>query len=348
MRLTAASLLVLAGHQVSGRIWGGSGSQKVLAPLNFKSNPSSVSMSRESEGRSLGFEGESVMASDWFSMDPFHAAGWGSGWPKVEDQPKRKKVAETINAAIPAKDMGGGKSKEMSKEFEIVPNLTEASQLKSLEKGGNLENWKTLKSGTFSSKVKSGGKLTNLKLHRDSDRRPENSKPESENINEVSNYLRKVCQSTNSRDVVELCEKMQINVRDFRQPPSRKFHPSELLTIDWRQVLKDAMKKRNKERLLEIERRVVAAEETEKHLFFHPHGFKRRKAAVGMVDSIRGAFINLISPLSARGGRKHQLSPWEEKHSLRKSFRINPTNSRKRFQQPNRIAKVSGTKNNLI
>ena len=348
MRLTAALLMGLAGHQVSGRIWGGSGSQKVLPPFNFKSNPSSVSTSRELEGRSLGFEGESVMASDWFSMDPFHASGWGSGWPKVEDQPKSRKVAETMNAVLTAKDMGGGKSKEMSKEFEIVPNLTEASQLGSREKGGNLENWKTLKSGTFSRKVKSGGKLTNLKLHRDSDRRPETSKPELEKINEVSNYLQKVCQSTNSRDVMELCEKMQIEVRDFRQPPTRKFHPSELLTVDWRQVLKDAMKKRNEERLLEIKRKVVAERETEKHLFFHPHGFKRRKAAVGMVDSIRGAFINLISPLSGRGAQKHQLSPWEEKHSLKKSFRINPTNLRKRFQQPNRIAKVSGTKNNLI
>ena len=350
MRLVTALLVGLAGHQVESRIWGGSASQKVKAP-NFKSNLSSdISINRELEGRSFGFEGESVMASDWFSMDPFHGAGWGSGWPKVEsEKPKSRKVAaETINA-VPAKEMGGGKSKEMSQEFEIVPNLTEAPELGSREEnGGNLENWKTLKSGTFSSKVKSRGKLTNLKLHRDSNRRPENSKAELEKNNEVSNYLRKVCQSTKSRDVVELCQEMQIEVPDFGQQPTRKFHPSELLTIDWRQVLKDAMKRRNEERLLEMERRVVAARETEKHLFFHPHGFRRRQAPVGMVDSIKGAFRNLMSPLSGRVGRKHLISPWEEKHSLKKSFRINPTGSRKRFQLPDRIAKVSGTNNSLI
>ena len=343
MKLVTALLLGLVRQQVEGRIWGGSGSQKVPAP-NFKSNPSSdISIG----GRSNGFEGESVMASDWFSMDPFHGAGWGSGWPKLEDPPKsRKVVAETVNAA-PAKETGGGKSEEMSKEFEIVPNLTEASQLGSWENGGNLENSKTLKSGPFSSKVKSGGKLTNLKLHRDSEyRRPEKSKPELEKISEVRNYLRKACQNTNSRDVVELCGELQIEVPSdkIQQQPTRKFHPSQLLSIDWRQVVKDAMKKRNEERLLEVKRRVAAERETEKHLFFQRHGFKRRKAAVGMVDSIKGAFIKLMSPLSGRAARTHLVSPWEENHSLEKSFRINPTKSRKRFQQPGRIAKLIGSK----
>ena len=349
MRLVTALLLGLVSQQVEGRIWGGSGSQKVPAP-NFKNSPSSdISIG----GRSLGFEGESVMASDWFSMDPFHGAGWGSGWPKLEDRPKSKKVvAETVNAA-PAKETGGGKSEEMSKEFEIVPNLTEASQLGSWENGGNLENSKTLKSGPFSSKVKSGGKLTNLKLHRDPQyRRPEKSKRELEKISEVRNYLRKACQNTNSRDVVELCEELQIEVPSdkIQQQPTQKFHPSQLLSIDWRQVVKDAMKKRNEERLLELERRIAAERETEKHLFFHRHSFKRRKAAVGMVDSIKGAFIKLVSPLSGRAARKHLISPsWEESgQSLKKSFRINPTNSRKRFQQPDRIAKVSGTRNSLV
>ena len=342
MRLVAVLLIGLAGHQVEGRIWGGSSSQKVLPP-KVKSNPSPVGITNALDGRNLGFEGESVMASDWFSMDPFHGAGWGSGWPKVEDQPKSGKLATNAILAKETASVKSGESTEISKEFEIVPNLTEAPELVIRENGGNSENWKTLKTGSFSSKVKSGGKLTNLKLHKDSSQRPENSKPELEKINEVSNYLRKVCQSTNSRDVVGLCKEMQIEVRDI-QKPTRKFHPSELLTIDWKQVVKDAMRKRNEERFLEFERKVAAAKETENHLFFHPHGFKRRKAPVGMVDSIRGALIKLISPLSGRRAWK-PLSQWDEKHSLKKSFRISPTNPKKRFQLPNKIAKVAGTNN---
>ena len=339
-------LVCLVGHRCEGRIWGGSELQKT---------PTSVSSGNESPVKSImdfkerGFESESVMASDWFSMDPFNNAGWGDSWPKSDDRPKTEKLTEVPNLlrAKGTQLSEGGQSKEMLQEFEIVPNLTEASELKSVEKekGGNSENWKTLKSGTFSSKVKSGGKLTNLKLHKDSSRRPENSKPELEKINEVSNYLRKVCQSTNSRDVVGLCKEMQIEVRDI-QKPARKFHPSELLTIDWKQVVKDAMRKRNEERFLEFERKVAAAKETENHLFFHPHGFKRRKAPVGMVDSIRGALIKLISPLSGRRAWK-PLSQWDEKHSLKKSFRISPTNPKKRFQLPNKIAKVAGTNNNV-
>ena len=344
MRLVTALLLGLVGHQVKGRIWGGSGSQKIVE--NSPSSDISISISRELGGRSLGFVGESVMASDWFSMDPFHGAGWGSGWPKVEDQPK---IGKVVTETLPAKETGkGGKSKEeMSKEFEIVPKLTEASQLGSLENGGNSENWKTLKTGTFSSKVKSGGKLTNLKLHKDSYQRPENSKPELEKIREVKKSLRKACQKTNSRDVLELCKEMQIEVGGDKIPqqPTRKFHPSELLTIDWRQVLKDAMKKRNEKRLLDVKRRVAAERETEKHLFFHPHSFKRRKAAIGMVDSIKSVFFKLMSPLSGRAARKHLISPsGEENQSLKKSFRINPTSSRKRFHQPERSATVSGAK----
>ena len=344
MRLVAVLLIGLAGHQTEGRIWGGSASQKVL-PLKVQISLSPVGITNALDGRSLGFEGESVMASDWFSMDPFHGAGWGSGWPKVEDQPKSGKLATNAILAKETASVESGESTEISKEFEIVPNLTEAAELGIRENGGNSENWKTLKTGSFSSKVKSGGKLTNLKLHKDSSRRPENSKPELEKINEVSNYLRKVCQSTNSRDVVGLCKELQIEVRDI-QKPTRKFHPSELLTIDWKQVVKDAMRKRNEERFLEFERKVAAAKETENHLFFHPHGFKRRKAPVGMVDSIRGALIKLISPLSGRRAWK-PLSQWDEKHSLKKSFRISPTNPKKRFQLPNKIAKVAGTNNNV-
>ena len=352
MWLVAALLLGLVCQQVEGRIWGGSKLQKT---------PTSVSSGNESPVKSImdfkerGFESESVMASDWFSMDPFNNAGWGASWPKSDDRPKIEKLTEVPNLlrAKGTQLSEGGQSKDVLQEFEIVPNLTEASELKSVEKekGGNSENWKTLKSGTFSSKVKSGGKLTNLKLHKSSSGRPENSKPEIlrvenakprlEKINAVRRYLRKVCQSTRSRDVVELCKEMQIDVQ--HQQPSRKFHPSQLLTIDWRQVVSEAMKKRNQERQIEIDQRVAAAKETENHLFFHSHGFKRRKGPPSMVDSLKGALMNLISRRSGRGARK-KASPWEEKHSLKKSFRISSTSPGKEIQPPNRIAKVSGTK----